>query len=85
MKITTSDALNFGSVICVSISMATVIQVLQIIMLVLSIALTGAGIVAKLYDKIKNKSLTLSDIKDTKEDIDEIVEKVDKLKGDKNE
>lgn len=85
MKITTTDALNFGSVICVSISMATVIQVLQIIMLILSIALTGAGIIAKLYEKIKNKSLTLSDLKDAKEDIDELVEKVDKLKGDKNE
>lgn len=85
MKMTTSDALNFGSVICVSISMATVIQILQIIMLILSISLTAAGIIAKLYEKIKNKSLTLSDLNDAKEDIDELVEKVDKLKGDKDE
>jgi len=48
MKLTTNDALNFGSVLCVSVSMATVIQ-------------------------------------EAKNDIDAIVDKVEKIKGDKDE
>lgn len=85
MKLTTNDALNFGSVLCVSVSMATVIQVLQIITLVISIMLTIGSILLKIYKEIKQKTLTIEDLQEAKQDIDEIVDKVEKIKGDKDE
>ena len=80
-----SDYCNFGSLLCVSVSMATMIQVLQIIMLILSIILTLAGIVGKIYVKIKNKTLTVDDINKAKEDIDKLADKVNNLKDKKDE
>lgn len=85
MKLTTNDALNFGSVLCVSVSMATVIQVLQIITLVISIMLTIGSILLKIYKEIKQKTLTIEDLQEAKQDIDEIVDKVEKIKGEKDE
>lgn len=85
MKLTTNDALNFGSVLCVSVSMATVIQVLQIITLVISIMLTIGSILLKVYKEVKQKTLTIEDLQEAKHDIDEIVDKVEKIKGDKDE
>lgn len=85
MKLTATDACNFGSLASVSISLATTIEILQFIMLVLSIVLTVGGLIAKVHAKYVNKTLTVDDLKDAKEDIDEIVSKIDKLKGDKNE
>lgn len=81
----TKDAFNIMSLICVSVSMATVIQVLQIIMLILSIVLTLSGLLARLYQKIKTKQLTADDIEQAKQDLENLADKVDKLKGDKNE
>ena len=81
----TKDAFNIMSLICVSVSMATVIQVLQIIMLILSIVLTLSGVLARLYQKIKTKQLTADDIEQAKQDLENLADKVDKLKGDKNE
>ena len=81
----TKDAFNIMSLICVSVSMATVIQVLQIIMLILSIILTLSGLLARLYQKIKTKQLTADDIEQAKQDLENLADKVDKLKGDKNE
>ena len=80
-----SDYCNFGSLLCVSVSMATVIQVLQIIMLILSIILTIAGIIGKLYVKIKTKTLTIEDLNKAKDDVDKIAEKVNALKDKKDE
>jgi len=85
MKLTTSDALNFGSVLCVSVSMATVIQILQFIMLIISILMTIGSIVLKIYDKTQNKTLTVNDLVEVKHDVDEIAEKIDKIKGNKDE
>jgi len=85
MKLTTNDALNFGSVLCVSVSMATVIQVLQIITLIISIMLTIGSILLKIYKEIKQKTLTIEDLQEAKQDIDEIVDKVEKIKGEKDE
>ena len=79
-----SDYCNFGSLLCVSVSMATVIQILQIIMLILSILLTLAGIVGKLYVKIKSKSLTVDDIDKAKEDLEALAEKLDNVKDKKD-
>ena len=78
----TSDALNVGSLVCVSVSMASVIQILQIIMLVISIGMTLLSVILK----IKNHELTLDDVTSVKKDIDETVDKIDKInKGDKDE
>ena len=77
----TSDVLNIGSLICVSVSMASVIQILQIIMLVFSIGMTILSIIVK----IKNHELTLDDVKSAKQEIDDTVDKIDKIKGDKDE
>ncbi len=85
MKLTTNDALNFGSLLCVSVSMTTVIQVLQIITLVISIMLTIGSILLKIYKEIKQKTLTIEDLQEAKQDIDEIVDKVEKIKGEKDE
>ena len=68
MKLTTNDALNFGSVLCVSVSMATVIQVLQIITLVISIMLTIGSILLKIYKEIKQKTLTIEDLQEGDKD-----------------
>ena len=80
-----SDHCNFGSLLCVSVSMATVIQILQIIMLILSIILTLAGVIGKLYVKIKSKTLTVDDINKAKEEVEKIADKVNALKDNKDE
>lgn len=80
-----SDYCNFGSLLCVSVSMATIIEVLQIIMLILSIVLTLAGVIGKLYVKIKSKSLTVDDIDKAKNDLEAIAEKLDNVKDKKDE
>ena len=80
-----SNIFNFGSLVCVSISMATMIQILQIIMLCLSIILTVAGVFSKLVEKWKNKTLTSDDINDAKEQIEKLSDNINKIKGDKNE
>lgn len=76
---------NLGSLICVSISFAPIIQVLQIIMLILSIILTLSGLIAKIMAKIKDNTLTVDDINEAKKTVDEIVDKIDDIKGDKDE
>lgn len=75
----TSELFNVGSLICVSISMATVIQVLQIVMLVLSIFMTISGLIVK----YRNKDLKIEDIQDATKKIEDNIDKIDKMKGDK--
>ena len=77
----TAELFNVGSLICVSISMATVIQILQIVMLILSIFMTISGLIVK----FKQKDIKYDDIKDVTKKIEDNIDKLDKMKGDKNE
>lgn len=77
----TAELFNVGSLICVSISMATVIQILQIVMLILSIFMTISGLIVK----FKQKDIKYDDIKDATKKIEDNIDKLDKMKGDKNE
>jgi len=47
--------------------------------------MTIGSIVLKIYDKTQNKTLTVNDLVEVKHDVDEIAEKIDKIKGNKDE